>query len=167
MNEQLMRRADILNEFVGGLYEMVSGRKFQEEHEFDFSWTVVSARATGDSAADNTANNSWAPLDGNTGVVLLDIVLTPELSSEGLARDVVRVVQQARKDADLHVSDRIALTVSSTDDAVLEALRTHEALISGEVLATSYTVAGKPHVGATGATIGEDNLALQVQVLKA
>jgi isoleucyl-tRNA synthetase len=142
-----------------------------DEHEFDFSWTVVAAAGTGGSASGNAsgnaAENAWAPLDGNTGVVLLDIVLTPELSSEGLARDVVRVVQQARKDADLHVSDRIALTVSSADGAVLEALRTHEALISGEVLATSYTVAEKPHVGSTEATIGDDNLPLQVQVLKA
>jgi isoleucyl-tRNA synthetase len=133
-----------------------------DEHEFDFSWTVVST-AVGDVAGEH----AWAPLDGNTGVVLLDIVLTPELSSEGLARDVVRVVQQARKDADLHVSDRISLTVSSVDDAVLEALRTHEALISGEVLATTYIVAEKPHVGATEATIGDEDLPLQVQVLKA
>lgn len=35
MNEQLMRRADLLNEFVGELYEVMSRRKFQEEHEFD------------------------------------------------------------------------------------------------------------------------------------
>ena len=45
------------------------------------------------------------------GFVVLDTAVTPELAAEGLARDLVRAVQQARRDADLEVSDRIALTV--------------------------------------------------------
>ena len=48
-------------------------------------------------------------LPSNTGVVVLDTDLTPELEAEGLARDLVRLVQQARRDAGLNVSDRIAL----------------------------------------------------------
>jgi isoleucyl-tRNA synthetase len=52
-----------------------------------------------------------AALAGNDGVVTLDLELTPELQAEGLARDLVRVVQQARRDAGLDVSDRIALTI--------------------------------------------------------
>ena len=51
-----------------------------------------------------------APLPGGEGVVVLDTEVTPELAAEGLARDVVRVVQQARRDADLDVSDRIAVS---------------------------------------------------------
>ncbi|MFD0820010.1 isoleucine--tRNA ligase, partial [Micromonospora zhanjiangensis] len=45
-----------------------------------------------------------APLPGGEGVVVLDTTVTPELAAEGLARDVVRVVQQARRAADLDVS---------------------------------------------------------------
>ena len=45
------------------------------------------------------------------GFVVLDTEVTPELAAEGLARDLVRAVQQARRDAGLDVSDRIALTV--------------------------------------------------------
>ena len=46
------------------------------------------------------------------GFVVLDTDVTPELAAEGVARDLVRAVQQARKDAGLDVSDRIALTVT-------------------------------------------------------
>ncbi len=50
-----------------------------------------------------------ATLPANTGVVVLDIDLTPDLEAEGVARDLVRLVQQARRDSGLHVSDRIDL----------------------------------------------------------
>ncbi|HEX2785911.1 MAG TPA: isoleucine--tRNA ligase, partial [Ilumatobacteraceae bacterium] len=54
-------------------------------------------------------------LPANTGVVVLDTDLTPELEAEGVARDLVRLVQQARRDAGLHVSDRIALRLGLPD----------------------------------------------------
>lgn len=73
------------------------------------------------------------------GFVVLDTEVTPELEAEGLARDLVRAVQQARKDAGLEVSDRIALTISG-DAATVAAARTHEALIAQETLATSVEV---------------------------
>jgi len=73
------------------------------------------------------------------GFVVLDTVVTPELEMEGLARDVVRAVQQARKDAGLDVSDRIALTLGGSA-AVRAASSTHEELIARETLATSYAV---------------------------
>ena len=57
-----------------------------------------------------------APLPGGEGVVVLDTEVTPELAAEGLARDVVRVVQQARRDADLDVSDRIVVSVSASEE---------------------------------------------------
>lgn len=67
------------------------------------------------------------------GVVLLDTQTTPELEAEGLARDAIRVVQEARKNADLDVSDRIVLALNvSPDDA--EALQAHAELIAGRPL---------------------------------
>jgi isoleucyl-tRNA synthetase len=71
---------------------------------------------------------------GNAGFVVLDTVVTPELEAEGLARDVVRAVQQARKDAGLDVSDRIHLNIEG-DDAAVRAMREHQDLIAGETLA--------------------------------
>ena len=48
-------------------------------------------------------------LGGNEAIVILDLAIDDELLQEGMARDVVRTVQQARKEAGLHVSDRISL----------------------------------------------------------
>ncbi len=81
------------------------------------------------------ADSASASLPRGAGVVVLDTVVTPELEAEGLARDVIRAVQQARRDAQLHVSDRIVLTLS-VDAPVYSMLSTHEALIGGETLAT-------------------------------
>ncbi len=92
------------------------------------------------------------------GFVVLDTGLTPELESEGLARDLVRAVQQARRDAGLDVSDRIALTLGGSD-AVVSAATTHEALIAEETLATSYTVSADG-VDGTSVTVGDGQAAV-------
>jgi isoleucyl-tRNA synthetase len=59
---------------------------------------------------------------------------SPELEAEGTARDVIREVQQARKEAGLHVSDRIDLGIASTAD-VLDAVTTHLDRVKDAVLA--------------------------------
>jgi isoleucyl-tRNA synthetase len=81
-----------------------------------------------------------APLPAGGGVVVLDSVVTPELAAEGLARDVIRVVQQARRDADLDVSDRIALVLSASAP-VRAAVEAHRDFVAGETLATSVEFA--------------------------
>jgi isoleucyl-tRNA synthetase len=73
------------------------------------------------------------------GFVVLDTALTPDLEAEGVARDLVRAVQQARRDAGLDVSDRIVVEVSASA-AVADAARTHADLIRRETLATALTV---------------------------
>ncbi|MDQ4010079.1 MAG: isoleucine--tRNA ligase [Actinomycetota bacterium] len=75
-----------------------------------------------------------AALPAGSGLVVLDTVVPPDLVPEGIARDLVRVVQQARKQAALDVTDRIVLTVDAPE-AVLAAARAHEEFIAGEVLA--------------------------------
>jgi isoleucyl-tRNA synthetase len=68
--------------------------------------------------------------------VALELDLDDELRREGLAREIVRAVQEARKQAGLDVSDRIELALGG-DDELLAAAREHEAYIAGETLATS------------------------------
>ncbi|MGH3846095.1 MAG: DUF5915 domain-containing protein, partial [Pseudonocardiaceae bacterium] len=75
-----------------------------------------------------------AALPAGSGLVVLQTEITPELAAEGIARDLVRVVQQARRQAGLDVTDRIVLTVDAPP-AVLAAAREHEQFIAGEVLA--------------------------------
>ncbi|HEX8347036.1 MAG TPA: isoleucine--tRNA ligase [Actinoplanes sp.] len=87
-----------------------------------------------------------APLPGGGGVVVLDAEVTPELAAEGLARDVVRVVQQARRDAGLDVSDRIVLTVASSP-AVIAAVTAHREFVAGEVLADEVSFADAEPAG--------------------
>ncbi|HEY0237088.1 MAG TPA: class I tRNA ligase family protein, partial [Friedmanniella sp.] len=95
------------------------------------------------------------------GFVVLDTEVTPELAAEGLARDVVRAVQQARRDAGLDVGDRIALVLGG-DDAVQAALGQHRDLVGREVLASSLQI-GEPS-GEPGATavVGADQ---EVQIV--
>ncbi len=98
------------------------------------------------------------------GFVVLDTALTPELAAEGLARDLVRAIQQARKDAGLDLSDRISLVIDGSSE-VRAAAGTHEVLIARETLATSYAV-GQAPAGATEVVVGDGEQAL-VAVLRA
>jgi isoleucyl-tRNA synthetase len=80
---------------------------------------------------------SSAALPGDAGVVVLDTDVTPELAAEGLAKDVIRAVQQARRDAGLDVADRIDLTVEPSTEDVRAAVETHRDLVMSETLATT------------------------------
>jgi isoleucyl-tRNA synthetase len=71
--------------------------------------------------------------------IALDATITPELRSEGLAREVVNRVQRLRKDAGLEVSDRIRLGISG-DEALVEALTAHRDFIAGETLAVELEI---------------------------
>ena len=86
----------------------------------------------------STDAGATAELPRSSGFVILDTTVTPELAAEGLARDVIRAVQQARRDAGLSVSDRIKLGIDGKDD-VVAAVKTHEALLASETLALSVT----------------------------
>jgi isoleucyl-tRNA synthetase len=84
-----------------------------------------------------------AALPAGSGLVVLDTTVTPELAAEGIAKDLVRVVQQARRQAGLQVTDRIVLTIDAPP-AVLAAAREHAQFIAGEVLARRVDYAPVP-----------------------
>ena len=86
-------------------------------------------------------------LPGEVGIVALDLETTAELEAEGLARDVIRFVQRARRDAGLKVTDRIRLWIGLPDAsaAVVEQWRAH---IAAQVLATEIEIAALAEVQA-------------------
>jgi isoleucyl-tRNA synthetase len=94
--------------------------------------------------------------------VALDLTMDDELRAEGWAREVVRVVQNARKDAGLEVSDRIELALGGDED-LLAAAREHEGYVAGEVLATAVMYDADGH-GAESTIDGRD---LRVAVTRA
>jgi isoleucyl-tRNA synthetase len=76
----------------------------------------------------------WSVVNEQGETVALDLELTPELVRAGLAREVVRLVQEARKSSGFEVSDRIVL-VWQADGETGEALRENGGLVAEEVLA--------------------------------
>ena len=86
------------------------------------------------------------PLGSNDAIVILDLAIDEGLANEGIARDVVRAVQQARREAGLHVSDRIRLALELPADwrAAAEHFRPY---IAEQTLATELAL-GAPAAGA-------------------
>ena len=97
------------------------------------------------------------------GFVVLDTETTPELTAEGLARDLIRVIQDTRKAAGLEVTDRIRLSVIGDSVADIEAFTGHAETISAETLATSaqFVISAEPPVAAAlGSSAGSQRTTL-------
>ncbi|MEZ5076222.1 MAG: isoleucine--tRNA ligase [Solirubrobacterales bacterium] len=90
--------------------------------------------------------------------VALQLELDEELRREGLAREIVHAVQNARKDAGLEITDRIALALGG-DAELLEAARAHRDYLAGEVLATAVS-----YESADGAAARIDGRELRIGV---
>jgi len=76
-------------------------------------------------------------MEGTLYEAVLDFELTPELKREGIMRELVRQVQEARKKAGLQVNDRIRLVLEAADDEVKQAVVEHADTIKSETLAVS------------------------------
>jgi isoleucyl-tRNA synthetase len=92
--------------------------------------------------------------------VALQLELDDELRREGLAREIVHAVQNARKEAGLEITDRIELALGGDDD-LLAAAKAHEAYVAGEVLATSVA-----YEGAGGAAAKIDGRELRIGIAR-
>ena len=105
--------------------------------------------------------DGWSVVNEQGETVALDLELTPELVRAGRAREVIRVVQEARKSAGLDVSDRILLRLAAGAE-LLEAIREHADLISDEVLAVDLQ-----YGDVEDPTAEEPELGLTVKITKA
>lgn len=88
-----------------------------------------------------TATPVGAVEDGGY-VVVLDTNLTPDLLNEGLAREVIRRVQNLRKTADFALNDHIAVVYSDASDEISSAIEQYKTYISAETLADSLEKSG-------------------------
>ena len=91
-----------------------------------------------------TPKEGWAVATAGGETVALDLTITPQLRLAGLARDAVRLIQEARKTSGLDVSDRITLQWRASDERTREALTAHQPSISEEVLAVAFAESGQP-----------------------
>jgi isoleucyl-tRNA synthetase len=85
-----------------------------------------------------TPRAGWAVATDAGETVAIDIAISPELRREGIAREVIRLIQDARKNEGLDVSDRISVRWVSGDPEVSSALAEHGDLIASEVLAVDF-----------------------------
>jgi isoleucyl-tRNA synthetase len=105
--------------------EVIAGGVALEPHEFHVKLVA---------AAGDTETVASAALADGQGIVLLNIELTEALLAEGAARDIVRMVQQARREAGLAVSDRIVLTLG-LPELLQSQVSQFETYIASETLA--------------------------------
>jgi len=116
-----------------------------------------------------TPREGWAVATAAGETVALDLHVTPELRLAGLARDVVRLLQETRKASGLDVADRITLTWAALDTEqgaeTAGAVREHSALIADEVLAVAFQE-GPVDAGADG-VVRDADLGVAFRIAKA
>ena len=124
---------------------------------------VAAVRVDGDDLA-LTADDLDVRVEGRPGFTLaregpygvaLDLDRTPELVAEGIAREIVRAVQDLRKSSRLQVEDRIELWIQASTSAIRRALEIHGDAIAGEVLAPALRLDEAPPADAV---VGEVKL---------
>jgi isoleucyl-tRNA synthetase len=128
---------------AGGI-ELVAG-------EYDLELQAASTAAD----AESVLNTSALALLAGGGFVLLETATTPELEAEGLARDLIRAVQDTRKSAGFEVSDRIRLDVVFFDEADAATFALADAVdVAGETLATRFSTHSSSSVADAALTAG-------------
>ena len=105
-------------------------------------------------AGTNAVSNRFISID-------LDFTLDDELIAEGIAREAVNRIQRSRKEMNLNVADRIAVTYSGADPVVV-AIGKYKGYVAGETLATRLE-AGDPGAGAFDTTIDDQTFRYRIE----
>jgi isoleucyl-tRNA synthetase len=108
----------------------------------------------------------WVGVVDKDTQVAIDTRLTPELILEGLAREIVRNVQDSRKKAGLEVEDRIALYLATEDAELAGAIARHKAYVMNETLAAQWGTAPLDGADAFRADVKVDGRPLRIELQK-
>ena len=150
---QPLSYASYTGERLGSYYEKIMQEELNVKR---ISWVEDLAKYQVSGVVNEAETEAWLELDKH---------LTPELEAEGLSREVIRVVQKARKDAGLSVDDRILLTLSTDDTKLNSAIDTWSDSIMAETLTTASLTEDQPAEYTT--TVKVAGSALKLELAKA
>jgi len=111
-----------------------------------------------------TPRSGWAVASDSGETIALDLNVTPELRRAGLAREMVRLIQDARKSAGFEVSDRISCWWTADDDDLAETLAEHGPMIANEVLATTFEHGAAPTALDSDTVLTDEEFGLEIVV---
>lgn len=101
------------------------------------------------------ARDGWAAAQGPSCVVVLNTEVTDDLRREGVAKDIIRTIQNQRKEIDCDYEDRIEVSVLPMDDMVSAAIDEHHDMICQETLATTLATSQMDGVDAVSTDAGQ------------
>ena len=110
------------------------------------------------------AKEGWAAAQGRSTVVVLATELTPDLICEGLARDLVRAIQDRRKDSGCEFTDRIVIGIVTDSAELKTAIEQFADYIRGETLAVELVFAPLPDVESIPIDVAGYSATLYVKV---
>jgi isoleucyl-tRNA synthetase len=113
-----------------------------------------------------TAKEGWAAAQGRGSVVVLSTELTPELVAEGLARDVVRLIQDRRKEINCQYTDRIEIGLVTSSTELKSAIEQFRDFIAQETLATKVADKLLSGIESVTAKVLAHEVEIYVQVVK-
>ncbi len=111
------------------------------------------------------AKPGWAAAQGKDCVVVLSTEISPELVTEGTARELVHAIQSRRKDTGCEYTDRIEVGIVTDSAEIRRAVEQFSDYISGETLAAALKLQPLNSIEAVEVKLGEDTLQLFVRVL--
>ena len=110
-----------------------------------------------------TPREGWSVMSQDGETIALDLEISTELRSLGISREVIRMIQEARKNSGFEVSDRINLKYHTTDDQVKASILANLEVIKSEVLALEFVEAK----GSAEPTTVDEELYVQIWIEKA
>jgi len=111
------------------------------------------------------AREGWAAANAKGVVVVLATELTPELLAEGLSRDLVRVIQDLRKELNCNFTDRIEIGIVSQTPELCSAIEQHRDYIAEETLANTILLKTLSNIEPTTVKVGNHEAQITVRVV--